>query len=234
LSAPNVVDALAVAAVAEIRSGMTVGLGTGRAATRGIRALAERAAADRLDIRCVATSAASAELAGQLGLRVDPMEGVEAVDYLFDGADEVDPQLRMIKGRGGAMTREKIVAQASGRRVYLVQAAKLVRRLGEQAPLPIEVLRFGLASTRRALRDLGLEGPLRLTSSGAEYQTDNGNPVIDAPLPAKVDVERLALALDGLSGVVGHGLFLDEADLVLSEDETGAVTQHRRPPASGG
>src|SRR5262249_29782841 len=167
LSSPGVADALAMGAVAGIQSGMIVGLGTGRAASRAIRALGQRAAAENLELRCVATSRASAELAGQLGLGVEPMEGVEVVDYLFDGADEVDPQLRMIKGRGGAMTREKIVAQASARRVYLVQTSKLVQRLGEHAPLPIEVLRFGLASTRRALRGLGLGGPLRLTDGGA-------------------------------------------------------------------
>jgi ribose 5-phosphate isomerase A len=225
-------DALAVAAVAGIRGGMMVGLGTGRAATRGIRALAERVAAERLGIRCVATSTASGELATQLGLRVEPMEGVEAVDYLFDGADEVDPQLRMIKGRGGAMIREKIVAQASRHRVYLVQTSKLVRRLGEKAPLPIEVLQFGLASTRRALADLGLKGVLRLAEDGSVYQTDNGNPVLDAPIPAGSTPERLAAALDALSGVVGHGLFLDEADVVLSEDEQGRVTSQMRsgPP----
>ena len=221
-------DALAVAAVAGIRGGMMVGLGTGRAATRGIRALAERAAAEGLDIRCVATSTASAELATQLGLRVEPMEGVEAVDYLFDGADEVDPQLRMIKGRGGAMTREKIVAQASRHRVYLVQTSKLVPRLGEKAPLPIEVLQFGLASTRRALAALGLKGVLRLAENGSVYQTDNGNPILDAPIPAGSTPERLAAALDALSGVVGHGLFLDEADVVLSENEQGRVTSQAR------
>jgi ribose 5-phosphate isomerase A len=222
-------DALAVAAVAGIRSGMMVGLGTGRAATRGIRALAERAKAERLDLRCVATSKASADLATQLGLRVEPMEGVEVVDYLFDGADEVDPQLRMIKGRGGAMTREKIVAQASSHRVYLVQTEKRVQRLGEKAPLPIEVLQFGLASIRRALAELGLKGVLRLAESGGVYQTDNGNPVLDAPIPAGLAPERLATALDALSGVVGHGLFLDEADVVLSEDAQGKVTSQARP-----
>jgi len=234
LSTPGIADALAVAAVAGIHSGMLVGLGTGRAASRAIRALGQRAAAEKLELRCVATSRASAELASQLGLPVEPMEGVETVDYLFDGADEVDPQLRMIKGRGGAMTREKIVAQASARRVYLVQTSKLVERLGEHAPLPIEVLRFGLASTRRALRGLGLDGPLRLTDGGAVYETDNGNPVIDAPIPAGADPEVLARALDALSAVVGHGLFLDEADVVLSEDEDGRVTRQERKRVSAG
>jgi len=230
---PDASDPLADAAVAGIRNGMVVGLGTGRAATRGIHALAQRAAAERLDLLCVATSKASADLATQLGLRVEPMEGVESVDYLFDGADEVDPQLRMIKGRGGAMTREKIVAQASRFRIYLVQTDKLVQRLGEKAPLPIEVLRFGLASTRRALGALGLRGGLRLRENGSVYETDNGNPVIDAPLPAGADPERLARSLDAMAAVVGHGLFLDEADVVLSEDGTGKVTEQRRKKSSG-
>jgi ribose 5-phosphate isomerase A len=221
-------DALAEAAIAEIRDGMTVGLGTGRAATRGIEALARRAASEHLDLVCVATSQASDDLGRRLGLKVRAMEGVEAIDYLFDGADEVDPLLRMIKGRGGAMTREKIVAHAAARRVYLVQAAKLTHRLGDKAPLPVEVMRFGLAFTRRALKQLGLEGPLRQKEDGGEYQTDNGNPVVDARLPADLNLSQLACALEAIPGVVGHGLFLTEADLVLVEDERGEVSRRLR------
>ena len=222
-------DVLASAAVADIQGGMTVGLGTGRAAMRGIEALAKRASAESLELVCVATSRASEELARRLGLRVKPMEGVEAIDYLFDGADEVDPSLRMIKGRGGAMTRERIVAHAAARRVYLVQTAKLSARLGQKAPLPVEVMRFGLASTRRALRKLGLDGPIRQADGGGDYTTDNGNPVIDAPLPAGVDLVELVAALEATPGVVGHGLFLSEADVVLAEDETGRVSRQDRP-----
>src|SRR5512142_2387011 len=141
-------DALAAAAVEDVRAGMTVGLGTGRAATRAIEALARRVSGEGLDLLCVATSRASDELGRRLGLRMQAMEGIERIDYLFDGADEVDPAMRMIKGRGGAMTREKIAARAAARRVYLVQSTKLVGRLGEAAPLSIEVLRYGLAATR--------------------------------------------------------------------------------------
>jgi ribose 5-phosphate isomerase A len=226
-------DALANAAIEEIRSGMTVGLGTGRAATRGIEALAQRTAIEHLDLLCVATSQASEDLGRRLGLKVKAMEGVDAIDYLFDGADEVDPLLRMIKGRGGAMTREKIVAHSAARRVYLVQTAKLAKRLGDKAPLPVEVMRFGLASTRRALRELGLDGPLRQKEGGGDYQTDNGNPVIDATIPSALDPSHLAGALDAIPGVIGHGLFLTEADLVLVEDERGRVSREVRPDASG-
>lgn len=224
-------DALAVAALEEIRSGMTVGLGSGRTATRAIEALARRVSTERMSIVCVATSRASEELGWRLGLRVQAMEGVERIDYLFDGADEVDAAMRMIKGRGGAMTREKIVARAAARRVYLVQSAKLVDRLGEAAPLPIEVLRFGLAATRRALRELGLDGPLRV----AGYETDDGNPIVDVRLPAGVDLAQLATALDETPGVLGHGLFLTEAHVLLIEDPQARVSRRcRRSPSARG
>jgi ribose 5-phosphate isomerase A len=213
-------DPLAIAAVAPVRAGMLVGLGTGRAASRAIEALARRAIAERLGLTCVATSRTSEALAARLGLVVRPMQDVERVDYLFDGADEVDPALRMLKGRGGAMTREKIVARAADRRVYLVQARKRVARLGQTAPLPIEVLRFGLAATLRALRGRGLSPSLRAADS------DDGNPIVDAPLVG--DPAAVAALLDATPGVVGHGLFLDEADAILVEDDAGAVSTHQR------
>lgn len=220
---PRTTDALAASAVEPITSGMFVGLGTGRAASRAIEALARRAREEQLDITCVATSRAAGSLASQLGLPVVEMENVEHVDYLFDGADEVDPSLRMIKGRGGAMTREKIVAHAATRRIYLVQAAKLVEHLGDSAPLPIEVLRYALATIMRSLRERGLDAAIR-----ASFTTDDGNPVLDATLPAGTEVEALARALDALPGVVGHGLFLTEADLVLVEAKDGQITRQAR------
>jgi ribose 5-phosphate isomerase A len=221
-------DLLATAAVKDIISGMKVGLGTGRAATRAIRALAQRAAAERLDLRCVATSQASHDLAATLGLVVGSLEEIGRLDLLFDGADEVDPALRMIKGRGGAMTREKIVAHASARRVYLIQSDKLSARLGEKAPLPVEIRASDLAGVRQELRKLGLDGPVRLKDDGTPYKTDNGNPVIDAPLAGDLDVVRLGAGLDALAGVVGHGLFLTEADDVLIEDAEGRVSRRSR------
>jgi ribose 5-phosphate isomerase A len=221
-------DLLATAAVKDIVSGMAVGLGTGRAATRAIRALAQRAATERLALRCVATSQASHDLAATLGLTVGSLEEIGPLDFLCDGADEVDPELRMIKGRGGAMTREKIVAHASARRVYLIQSDKLSSRLGEKAPLPIEVLASDLVAVRQALRTIGLQGPVRLKADGTPYKTDNGNPVIDAPLPVGLDLEQLGASLDRLAGVVGHGLFLTEADDVLIEDEDGRVSRRTR------
>ena len=221
-------DLLAAAAVKDIVSGMAVGLGTGRAATRAIRALAQRAATERLALRCAATSQASHDLAATLGLTVGSLEEIGPLDFLFDGADEVDPELRMIKGRGGAMTREKIVAHASARRMYLIQSNKLSSRLGEKAPLPIEVLASDLAAVQQALRTIGLAGPIRLKADGTPYKTDNGNPVIDAPLPSDLDVVQLGTRLDKLPGVVGHGLFLTEANDVLIEDADGRVSRRSR------
>ena len=125
------------------------------------------------------------------------------------------------------MTREKVVAHSAARRVYLVQTKKLVKRLGEDAPLPVEIMRFGLASTRRALRQLGLDGPLRSKAGGGEYETDNGNPVVDAPLPIGLDPATLAAALDGTPGVIVHGRFLNEADEVLGEGNW-SVDRHMR------
>lgn len=221
-------DALASAAVQGVRDGMIVGLGTGRTATRAIHALARRAAEERLDIHCVATSRATEELARTFGLPIRELPAVERIDYLFDGADEVDESLRMLKGRGGAMTREKIVAQAAARRVYLIQSRKLVAHLGETTPLPIAATRFGLAALRSALRGLGLDGPIRLNSDETTYETDNGNPIIDVPLPPGMDVARLGAALDELVGIVGHGLFLTEADVILIEDNEGCVSRRAR------
>ncbi len=216
-------DLLATAAIEPVTSGMIVGLGTGRAASRAIEALAIRVRDQRLDITCVATSLASQALATKLGLKVVTMVSIEQVDYLFDGADEVDHALRMIKGRGGAMTREKIVAHAAQQRTYLVQETKLVGHLGHGAPLPIEVLRFGLATALHTLRGHGLDACVR-----SAFTTDDGNPVLDVALPPGTDVNVLAAALDAMPSVVGHGLFLTEADEVLIEAANGQVSRRAR------
>jgi len=169
----NVADALADAAIAEIETGMMVGLGTGRAATRGIKALAERVKAEGLDIKCVATSEASEALAKQLDLDVVDFALIEHVDFLFDGADEVDRDLNILKGGGGAMTRERMIAWTAAKRVYMVDASKVVDRLGQNKPLSIAVMAFGMTSIRGALRELGLNGVCRRTIDGELFITDN-------------------------------------------------------------
>ncbi|MEO1130588.1 MAG: ribose-5-phosphate isomerase RpiA [Planctomycetota bacterium] len=220
------VDQLAQAAVLPVTDGMLVGLGTGRAATRAIHALAERVREQALKITCVSTSSRTEALAAELGLRPVDMGSVERVDYLFDGADEVDRHLRMIKGGGGAMTREKVVAQASDRCVYLVQRGKIVEHLGHRHPLPIEVLPFGLAFAMRVLHEeLPLEPVLRVDESGAAVVTDNGHVIIDTTLrQADADeLDALATWLDETPGVVGHGLFLEEADELIVEEASGEL-----------
>lgn len=209
-------DALAEAAVAEINSGMVVGLGSGRTATRCIRSLGDRVRDEKLEIQCVPTSVASEELAKELGLEIIDFALVEQIDYLFDGADEVDAQLRMLKGAGGAMTRERMVAWASDRSVYVVDESKVVERLGTRKALSVAVMAFGLASIRAAMRDSGLNGVCRRTLDGHLYVTDNGNLILDVTLEDH-DIEELGAMLNSIPGVVDHGLFLNEADEILVE-----------------
>lgn len=228
-------DALARAAVADIQSGMVVGLGTGRTARRAIAALAGRIIAERLELTCVSTSEASSAYAQELGIRVREFATIERVDYLFDGADEVDGHLRMLKGAGGAMTRERMVATAAARRVYLIEEEKLVEHLGERTPLAVAVMAFGLASIRAHLRSLGLSGVLRRSMDGTLYVTDNGNLILDVQLHgvgANDDghnYERLSQALNNTPGVIDHGLFLTEASEVLVKRDDGTIERLLRP-----
>jgi ribose 5-phosphate isomerase A len=233
-SEQNVGDALAEAAVAEIKSGWIVGLGTGRTASRGIVALAERVREEKLDIQVVPTSHVTETLARQLRLNVVDFMTIERVDYLFDGADEVDPQLRMIKGAGGAMVRERIVAAAADRRVYMVSHQKCVDRLGTRATLPVAVLAFGLASIRKNLRKMGLNGVVRRTLDGQLFLTDNASLVIDVTLTESHDPEEVAAALNHMPGVIDHGLFIDECDELLIETPEGTINRVQRSEESGG
>lgn len=182
---------------------MVVGLGSGDTAARAIRLLAAR----RLDIVCVATSERSAALGRDLGLEVRDPEAVAAIDLTIDGADEIDARLRLIKGGGAAHTREKLVAHASAQLLIVVDEGKRVDRLGERAPLPVEILAFGQRWTLSHLAALGLAPRLR-----AGVHSDSGNPIVDCRL-GPVDLATLAGQLDALTGVVEHGLFLEEASL---------------------
>ena len=197
---------------------MIVGLGTGRTAARGIRALGERFKEEKLDIKCVSTSEAAEKLAKEVGLPIIDFALVEEIDYVFDGADEVDRQLRLLKGGGGAMTRERMVAWASKRTVYMVQEPKVVDQLGTNNTLAIAIMAFGLASIRAELRSLGVNGVCRRTINGQLFITDNGNLILDVSLSDQ-NLEELAAALNSIPGVVDHGLFLDEADEILIEAE---------------
>lgn len=211
-------DSLAALAVEPITAGMLVGLGAGRTAARGIRGLAERVKRDGLKIQCVAASERADREARELGLDVVDFGVIEAVDYLIDGADEVDRAMRLMKGSRGAMTRERILCWASKKTVFMVTADKVAEsQIGARCPLPVAVMAYGLSSTRNALRHIGLNGVLRRDMDGKMFLTDNGNLVLDATLSGDEDLLDLYDELNSIPGVIDHGLFLDEADEILIE-----------------
>lgn len=212
-------DALAVATVAPIESGMIVGLGTGRTAKRVMRALAERIKGESLKLTLVSTSEDSTRFATGLGMTVADFSNIERIDYLFDGADEVDPDCRVLKGAGGAMTRERMVAWASERTVYMVDQSKIVDRLGQNHSLAIAIMFFGYTSIRARLREMGLTGVCRREIDGKPFITDNGNIIIDVTIDEERDLEELASELNDIPGVIDHGLFLQEADEILVDRE---------------
>jgi ribose 5-phosphate isomerase A len=206
-------DRVAEQAFRHVRAGMRLGLGTGRAAEAFIRRLG-RAAGEGLEILGVPTSRRSETLARELGIPLGSLDTIEALDIAFDGADEVAPDLSLIKGLGGAMLRERVVAGAAARFVVLVTEEKLVTRLGERAPLPIEVVGFALPTVRRALAAVGLVANVR-EAGGVEFLTDNGHPILDARLPDGIEPRGLDARIRALPGVVDTGFFFDRASSVL-------------------
>lgn len=196
-----------------VEPGMRLGLGTGSTAKHFVDFVG-RKVADGLKIRCVATSVATAAQARGLGIEVTTLDELPELDLTVDGADEIDSQLRLIKGGGGALLREKIVAAASRRMVVIADSSKLVAQLGA-FPLPVEVIPFGLTATRRhienTLADLGLSGAISLRGGATPFVTDGGHNILDCALGAIPDPDRLATALSVLPGVVEHGLFIGYA-----------------------
>jgi ribose 5-phosphate isomerase A len=196
-----------------VRDGETIGLGTGRAATAFVRALGDRVAAG-LHVRGVPTSESTAALARELGIPLAELAEVDEIATTFDGADEVDPRLDLIKGWGGALVREKIVAASSRRRVMLVGDEKMVQALGTRGKLPVEIVPFALPLCRRRIAALGARPEVR--QAGVEpFVTDNGNWILDCRIEPIEDPQGFELALIAIPGVVGTGLFLGMADVVL-------------------
>jgi ribose 5-phosphate isomerase A len=207
--------------------GQVIGLGTGRAAAAFIRALGERVRGG-LRVRGVPTSQASDELARQVGIPLVTLDEVATIDLTVDGADEVDPQLNLIKGYGAALVREKIVAAASRQLVILVGAEKLVPTLGSRGKIPVEVVPFGVAATSCHLQALGLKTTQRL-AEGKPLVTDNGNVIVDCGTGPIANPAELEAAIGAIPGVVGTGLFVGMADTVLVERD-GQVEELTRPP----
>jgi len=204
--------AAAARALEFVRPGMRLGLGTGSTAKPFVELLAERVRAG-LDVIAVPTSEVTGALARQLGVPLTTLEDTPQLDLTVDGADEIAPDLSLIKGGGGALLREKIVAAASARMVVIADDSKWVATLGRY-PLPIEVVPFGLAATRRmieaAAAAAGCAGAiaLRRAADGHAFVTDGGHWILDAALARIADPGALASRLDAVTGVVEHGLFV--------------------------
>ncbi|SEJ11439.1 ribose-5-phosphate isomerase [Deinococcus reticulitermitis] len=201
----------AVRAVALVQSGQRVGLGTGSTAKYAIEELGRKLAAGELSgIVGVSTSEASEALARELGIPTESLDP-RPLDLAIDGADEIAPNLDLIKGLGGALVREKVTEVQARRLIIIADHTKLVTRLGEKAPLPVEILRFGFLSTIERLREFLPGG--RLRQPGAQpYVTDNGNYIYDAGLPADFDPRELERRIKGTLGVVDTGFFLGMAE----------------------
>lgn len=203
----------AARAVAEITSGMKVGLGTGSTARHFVDLLGERVAKG-LDIVGVPTSEATAEQARQCGIPLSDLDTLGRLDVTVDGADELDGDLNLIKGGGGALLREKIVAASSDAMIVIADGSKVVETLG-RFPLPIEVNRFGLGATRHAIAGVMVrhqaqgELKLRQTPAGDPFQTDGGHLILDAFFGRISQPEALSIELLNIPGVVQHGLFLN-------------------------
>jgi ribose 5-phosphate isomerase A len=203
-------------AVQFIESGMTVGLGTGTTAIYATRHIAERYRKGQLrDIVAFATSRSVWQEAVKLGIPMLTEDLPQAIDVTIDGADEVDPQLNLIKGGGGALLREKIVAQASSREIIIVDESKLSPQLGTRWPVPVEVLPYGWQSQARYLESLGAEVILRQTADNSEFCTDQGNIILDSRFGPIADLEGLAQNLASRAGLMEHGLFLKLAQDVI-------------------
>ncbi len=214
MSGKDLKRAAAAAALEHVASGMTLGLGTGSTARWFVAGVAQRVAAGVLsDITCVPTSQATADQARGAGLRLVDLPAA-GVDLAVDGMDELSPSLDAIKGLGGALLREKVVAAAATRFVLIGDASKLVTRLGEKAPVPVEVVRFGFERTVAVLSTMCREATPRRDGSGL-FVTDNGNHVVDCRMAPGFDAQELDARLKGLPGVVEHGLFLGMADAAL-------------------
>lgn len=209
-------------AVRYVASGMTVGLGTGSTAIFAIRHIgALLQSGDLKDIVGFATSKVSWDAAVALKIPMLTDDLPKGIDVTIDGADEVDPALNLIKGGGGALLREKLVAQASKREIIVVDESKLSSRLGTLHVLPVEVLPFGWRSQARFLESLGARYVVRQTPDGREYRTDQGNLILDCDFGPIADTRKLACELEQRAGIVEHGLFLGLTHNVVVAGKTG-------------
>jgi ribose 5-phosphate isomerase A len=214
-----------------VRPGLRLALGTGTTAAHAVRAIRERFPREAFD--CVASSRATEALARDLGLGVRAPSAADRYDLMLDGADEVTPELHLTKGGGGALFREKLLAELSQRLIVLVDWTKLVARLGERAAIPVEVVPFAREVLARRLGDEGFTVRVRTGPDGRPFVTDNGNELLDlAPRSPIGDPARLDRDLKGRTGVVATGIFVGLAERVVVGTASGGVEERVAPPPS--
>jgi ribose 5-phosphate isomerase A len=210
--------AAAAAAAAElVEAGMTIGLGSGRAVWAVLELLRDRG------IRAAAASTRTEELLREAGIEVVDLDGTVRLAMAIDGADEIDPELGLIKGGGAAMLREKLVVTAADRFVVVAEASKKVGRLGETRGLPVEVVRFAWRDTQRRLLELVPDADLRMDDRGDVVVTDEGHYILDCELPRSGDLAALGDAIKAEVGVVEHGLFIGMTAVALLGNDDGSV-----------
>jgi ribose 5-phosphate isomerase A len=208
--------------LAYVRSSMIVGLGHGSTAILAVRGLAEKLArAELSDIRGIPCSRQIEREARRLGIPLTSLEDHPVIDLTFDGADEVDPALNLIKGGGGALLREKIVAQASRREIIIVDESKMSPALGTHWAVPVEVIPFGWRTQAAYLESLGAQVRLRPDDDGTPFKTDQGNFILDSAFGAIENPVALGARLDARTGIVAHGLFLGLATDVIVAGASG-------------
>ena len=219
-------DAASAAAVELVEDGMTLGLGSGRAVWRVVERLGERGGAQRVAV----ASERTRERAREAGLEIVELDGTLELDLALDGADEIDPQLRLIKGGGGALLREKVVAAAARRFVVVAETPKKVDRLGQGFRLPVEVARFAWRDTQRRLARVLPDPQLRVREGDDEpYVTDEGHHILDCPIPPDADIDGLGDQLHRVPGVLEHGLFAEMAEQAVLGTPDGDVEVLRAP-----
>lgn len=217
-------------AVEWVESGMVVGLGTGSTAVHAIRRIGELISGGSLaNVVGIPTSRASEQLAGEVGIPLTSLAEHPVIDLTIDGADEVDPSFDLIKGGGGALLHEKIVAQASLREIIVVDSAKLSDVLGTQHALPVEIVSFARRTEEEYLDEMGATAVvLRRNVDGSTYVTDEGNWILDCTFGPIADARRLSDQLSRRAGIVEHGLFLGLATDLLVASDSGV--EHRTSP----
>ena len=208
------------AALAEVRSGMSLGLGTGTTAAEFVKLLGEALRNGTLrDVRCTCTSEKTEKQASEENVPLFPLAEISPLDLAVDGADEIDAQLRLIKGRGGALLREKIVEQQAKRFIVIADESKIVDRLGVGV-LPVEVTPFALDVVRKRFEEMNLQPALRMLD-GAVRITDEGHRILDVRVPAEIDIADLVARISELAGVVETGFFPREATEAIIAGATG-------------